>query len=189
MAKRAAAKDLFGEPIRERRPRYEAALERADMKTRPIRAGRVRWLNQVIPPNHSFALPIETAFVFEEAKSSFISGNFVGAIVLAASFVEHWFIAGLSARGYQKEASRGLAASIKFARANKLVDPIVLDKAEQLRLIRNPFVHLKAYDHVHNVGQRAWKHKTDPFSLLESDAKEALIAMYGVAIYAFGGRP
>jgi hypothetical protein len=186
MAKRVVGKDLFGKPITRRRPRYEAALERGERKTLPLRAARVRWLSEVIPKDRMFAMPVETALVFEEAKASFVYGNFVAVIVLAASFIEHWFIAGLSNRGYQKEASQGLAAAIKCASVNSLVDPVILDKADRLRLIRNPFVHLKEFDHQHTIGQRMAKTRTyDIQALLESDAKEALIAMYGVAAYAF----
>lgn len=90
-------------------------------------------------------------------------------------------------RGYQKEASRGLAAAIKCARVNGLVNPFILDKADRLRLIRNPFVHLKEFGHQHAIGQRMTKTRTfDISTLLENDAKEALIAMHGVAAYAFG---
>jgi hypothetical protein len=68
-----------------------------------------------------------------------------------------------------------------------LVTPFILDKADRLRLIRNPFVQLKEFDHQHGIGQRMAKSRTfDIRALLESDAKEALIAMYGVAVYAFG---
>jgi hypothetical protein len=185
MSTRPTAKDLFGKATPQKRPRYEAALERAEKRTLPVRAARIRWLSKVIPKNYGFVMPLETACVFEEAKASFIYGNFAAAIVLAAAFVEHWFIASLASSGYKKEASKGLAACIKFARDNKLVDALVLDKADQLRLIRNPFVHLKLFDHKHNVAQRAWKFKTDPWAMLEDDAKDALVAMYGVARYAF----
>jgi hypothetical protein len=186
MPKRAVTKDLFGKPVRQRRPRYEAALERGERKSLPARAARVRWLSEVIPKNLMFGMPLETGLVFEEAKASFVYGNFVAVIVLAASFIEHWFIASLSNRGYQKEASQGLAAAINCARTHKLVAPLILDKADRVRLIRNPFVHLKSFEHQHTIGQRMAKTRTyDIPALLEADAKEALIAMYGVAAYAF----
>lgn len=186
MAKRAIEKDLFGKPVKHRRQRYEAALERGDKKTLPMRAARVRWLSEIIPRNRAFGMPLETSLVFEEAKASFVYENYVAVIVLAASFIEHWFIASLSNRGYEKEASQGLAAAIKCARVHGLVDQVILDKADRLRLIRNPFVHLKEFDHQHSIGQRMAKTRTfDIRAILESDAKEALIAMYGVAVYAF----
>jgi hypothetical protein len=129
--------------------------------------------------------PGRNSLLFEEAKSCFVYGHFVAAIVLAAAFVEHWLISNLNSRGFQKEASRGLAGAIKFARKNKFADPIVLDKAEQLRLIRNPFVHLKEFDHEHTLTQRTGKHQTDPWTQSESDARESIIAMYAVAAYWF----
>lgn len=186
MAKRPVTKDLFGEPVRQRRPRYEAALERTDAKSRPERAARVRWLSEVIPRDRMLGMPLETALIFEEAKSSFVCGNCVAAIVLAAAFVEHWFIASLNSRGYHKEASQGLAAAISCARVNDLVNPLILDKADHLRLIRNPFVHLKSFDHEHIITQRMAKSRQfHIWELLEADAREALTAMYGVATYAF----
>jgi len=131
-------------------------------------------------------MPLETALIFEEAKSSFVYGNYVAAIVLAAAFVEHWFVASLNSRGYHKEASQGLAAAISCARSNDLVDQSILDKADHLRLIRNPFAHLKSIDHEHIIAQRMAKSRQFQISeLLEADAKEALQAMYGVATYAF----
>jgi hypothetical protein len=187
MSKRVVTKDLFGKPVRHRRPRYEAALDRRERKTMPERAVRVRWLAGVIPKNVMFGMPLETNLVFNEAKACFVYGHYVAVVVLSASFIEHWFVASLSDRGYQKEASRGLASAIKCARVNGLVNPLILDKADHLRLIRNPFVHLKEFDHQHALGARIAKTRTfDIPALLESDAKEALIAMYGVAVYAFG---
>ena len=134
-------------------------------------------------------MPVETALIFEEAKSSFVCGNFVAAIVLAAAFVEHWFVASLNSRGYQKGASQGLAAAIKCARDNGLVSPLILDKADRLRLIRNPFVHLKSMDHEHIISHRMAKARQfHMWELLDADAREALTAMYGVATYAFANK-
>jgi len=189
MAKSNAEKDIFGEPVKHRRPRYEAALERGEKRTLPERAARVRWLSEIIPRNVMFGLPLETSLVFEDAKASFVYANFVAVVVLAAAFIEHWFIASLNNRGYEKDASQGLAAAIDCARRNHLVDPIILDKADRLRSIRNPFIHLKEFDHKHNVGQRMAATRTfDIQRLLEKDAQEALLAMYAVATHAFSHR-
>ena len=186
MPKRIADKDLFGNRLPVRRPRYEASLEATDKQSLPERAARLRWLSGVIPRVVMIGLSIETAIVLEETKRSFVDGNCVAVVVLASAFMEHWFGGNLTALGYQKEASRGLAASIKCARANKLVDPLILDKADRLRLIRNPFVHLKDYDHEFAVGQRMMKPRPqDIASMLDNDAKDAVIAMVAVATYRF----
>lgn len=98
-----------------------------------------------------FGMPLETGLVFEEAKASFVYGNFVAVVVLTAAFIEHWLVSSLEAHGYHKEASRGVAAAINCARRNDLVDPITLDKADHLRLIRNPFVHVRELNHEHGL--------------------------------------
>jgi hypothetical protein len=147
MAKRANPKDLFGDPIPTRRPRYEASLERLDRATLPARAARVRWLSQVIPKNIGFLMPTETHYVFDGAKSAFVQGNFVAVIVLSSAFVDHWFAAGLARHGSKNKAKGTLESLIKLARAEKLADETLLQSADRLRLIRNPFVHLKPFDH------------------------------------------
>jgi hypothetical protein len=186
MAKRLVEKNLFGEPVTARRPRYEAALERRDRTQNRARAGRIRWLSGVMPKNISYLLPVETALVFEEAKSCFVYGNFVATIVLAASFVEHWLTSNVQTGCHGKQAPLTLASAIRLARATDLVDPTILDRADKLRLIRNPFVHLKDFDHEHTVTQRAGRFETTPWTLLEKDAEEALITMYGIAKHTFG---
>jgi hypothetical protein len=186
MVDRQASKDLFGGPVRQRRPRYEATLEKADKRMLSERAARARWLAEIIPKRTYFGMPMETFYVLDETTSSFIYGNYVAVIILSTSFVEHWFTAQLSERGYEKEARRGLSVSIQTARSQNLVDSLILDKADRLRLIRNPFVHLKPFEHEHNLGSRSLRLGAHPKTILEQDAKEAIIALYAVAVYAFG---
>jgi hypothetical protein len=186
MGGRNSDKDLFGKRIRHNRPRYEAALERNDKASVPIRAVRARWLRKRIPKKIAFWMPMETGFVFGEAAACFVDGHFVATIMLAASFVDHWLTSGLAHRGYGNEAKRGLEATIKVAKKKKLVDPFLLDAVNKLRLIRNPFAHLKLTDSDYKIGSRAVQMREPPEVLLEKDAKEAIIAMYGVAMYAFG---
>lgn len=187
MATRRQSKDLFGRPILQKRPKYEASLQRVDKRSLPSRAARVRWLSTIIPRNLEFIMPFETMLVFDEAQSTYIHGNFVGTVLLSASFVEHWFSASLRNRGFQKEVDRGLAAAIKVARERQLAHSSLLDAADQLRKIRNPFVHLKDFDHEHGIVRRAMNRRKDPMQLIEQDAKEAIMTMYSVAVFAFGG--
>lgn len=186
MPKKTLEKDLFGHPVKHRRPRYEAALERVERASRPRRAARVRWLEKAIPEDCGYLMAVESLYVFEEAKSSFIYGHFVATIVLAASFVEHWLVSQLNTKGFHKEASRGLAACIKCARENRLVTKGLLNRVDRLRLIRNPFVHLKSFDHEHGLVQRSLRHQAHPEEILETDARNALAAMYEISVFAFG---
>ena len=69
---------------------------------------------------------------------------------------------------------------------SNLVDSMILDKADRLRLVRNLFVHLKSFEHEHNLGNRSVRLGAHPKRILEQDANDAIIALYAVAVYAFG---
>jgi len=75
-------KDLLGKPIRRKRPKYEAALEKHEIRNIPERAGRIRWLSSVMPQNTGYMMPLESSRVFQEAKDCFVYGQFVGRIQL-----------------------------------------------------------------------------------------------------------
>jgi hypothetical protein len=147
-------RDLFGNPIKHRRPRYEWSLGRAESSTLPVRAARVRWLATKLPRNRTYMMPQETFYVFDEAKSCFVYGCFVATTVLCAAFVEHWLVGHLGTIGFAKEAERGLASMLGCCRKHDFLDPLILNRIERLRMIRNPFMHLKAFDHPHTIGQR-----------------------------------
>lgn len=178
-------RDLFGKKLPFRRPRYEWSLSIAEQKSVPIRAARIRWLNRVIPRNYGFGMPLETAFVFMEAKNAFIYGCFVSCTMMAAAFVEHWLASRLRGRGYKKSADGGLRAIIECCRENALIADALLLRVDRLRQIRNPFAHLKDYDHPHGLNRRIMSARTDPETLLEQDAKDSLTTMYSIAIYTF----
>jgi len=184
MPSRDIHKDLLGKPIRQRRPKYEAALERHELQNVPERAERIRWLSTVIPKGSGYMMSLESARVFQEAKDCFVYGQFVATLVLAASFMEHWLGGVLSAAGQHKVAGQGLKAIIAHCRESRVIPSVLCDKIDALRLSRNPFVHLKPFDHSHNLGQRMLSRRMHPDSILESDAREALVAMYSVAVHA-----
>lgn len=184
MPSRNVQKDLLGKPIKHRRPKYEAALERHELQNIPERAERIRWLSTVIPKDSGYMMPLESMRVFQEAKDCFVYGQFVATLVLAASFMEHWLGGIITAAGQSKVASQGLKAIAAHCRESNVIPATLCDKVDALRLSRNPFVHLKPFDHPHNLGQRMLARRMHPDSILEADARDALVAMYSVAVYA-----
>ncbi|ADV27756.1 hypothetical protein Psesu_1915 [Pseudoxanthomonas suwonensis 11-1] len=98
--------------------------------------------------------------------------------------MEHWLGGILNASGQQKVAGQGLKAIVAHCREFNVIPIALCDKIDSLRLSRNPFVHLKPFDHPHNLGQRMLTRRAHPDSILESDARDALSAMYSVAVYA-----
>lgn len=171
--------DLFGKRTKKRRPAYEAALERRDRATLSERAERVRWVSRKIPKG-GMGLPSDSLFVFTEARSTFVEGYFIATVVLSAAFAEHWMTGILSARGYVKECRGGLRACIACARKGEIWPELVLDRLDHLQTIRNPFIHLKDFDHSHTLTQRSWMMGHDPADVLEKDAEEALETIFAL---------
>lgn len=178
----AMEKDLLGRTRKKRSSRIESALHKYDRNSFSERAERLKWVQKVFPSGYGFAMPPETAYVFDEVKNVFVDGAFVSTILLATAFIEHWLSSILQNRGFERDAERGMNAIIKCLRREGLVHDYLLQKADKLRKIRNPFVHLKNFDNVDRVTQRAMIQGRNPIAILEDDAKEAVSLMYAIAI-------
>ena len=176
--------DLLGRKITKRNSRLESALERYDRNSFEDRLERLTWLQKVFPTGYGFAMEPETAYVFDEAKNAFVEGAFIATILLSTAFVEHWLGAIVSGQGFNGEAKSGLNSIIECMRREGLMHEFLLKKADRLRKIRNPFVHLKPFNHMERVTPRAMNQSKHPIAILEEDAKEALSLMYGIALKA-----
>lgn len=175
-------KDLLGRVRRTRKPRLEFLIERHDRNTMPARLQRLKWLQKVFPSGRGFLMPMDSAYVFNEAKDTFLDGHYVSTLLLACAFFEHRLGSLLEAHGYEKEASSGLQSILKTLRKHGLVNDYLLTQADRLRERRNPFVHLKEFQHPHTVDQRSLRSGRDVFELLAEDARMALSLVYQLAL-------
>ncbi len=117
----------------------------------------------------------------DEVKATFINAEFTATIMLSVAFIEQWLSSVLESHGFRKESKSGLKGILECLRKHRLVDEFVLSKVDRLRLIRNPFTHLKEIGHEHGLGKRSLDHGTFPVVLLERDAREAVSLLYTVA--------
>jgi hypothetical protein len=153
------------------------ALVRSDEASRGERAARIRWLSQHIPSVRGFIAPAEATVLMEEARQCFVNGQFVAALMLAASFIEHKLADTL--RAYELTSnSPSFASAIQLARSNKLFSIELLDKTDRIRQIRNPFAHRKPDNHEHSLGNRFLSQRVHPQTVIEGDAAIAVQAMY-----------
>jgi hypothetical protein len=127
----------------------------------------------------------ESIFLFQEAGLAFINGAFISSVMLAQAFIERRLQDYMEAKGLGKEAKRGLDFIIKYFRKRKILDEFLLGKIDLLRQRRNPFSHLKPYDHPYTMGQRIFLEKKQPDKILLSDAKEAISLMYNISLMQF----
>lgn len=159
--------------------RLETALRDSDEQTRPGRVERSLWLSHHLPESTAYMGRAETLHLMGDARSVFIHGRFAAALIVALAVIEHCLVEELQLRGVGK-SNRGLSDVLKESTSYGVIPD---DLAAQIGLLakrRNPFVHLKHEDHEHNLGVRIRAEKVHPLTLMESDAKNAMAAMYKV---------
>ncbi len=190
-------KNLFGENIKKRKTRLESALLKHDKESFEERLDRLKYLQTIFPNIDFMAGRPETILIFEEAKMTFINGEFISTVMLAQAFIEHVLQEILTVSGLYKESKHGLKSMIDSCRSKELLNDFFLQKIEKLRKIRNPFSHLKDFEHDHNLSQRMFSQvreqiekekkgaqfkEEDIHETLEQDAKDALSIMYTISI-------
>jgi len=164
-------------PIPATRENLTAALARADESSRAARVERIEWLAQHYFHPGAVMGELAVLHMLEEARLCFISGHFVGALLLATSFVEQTLSEELENMVPAQER-RTFELMIKTGRQHLPPPSDLFDRTDRLRLLRNPFTHRKAPDHPEAFGTRFLATKAHPATILEADAKLAMEVMY-----------
>lgn len=135
------------------------------------------WISQHDTRPPAFAGPMDTSRVLQEAHDCFIHGHFVACVMLATSFMEHTLTDELNERGLIK-GKPTLERIIELARENLDLPHDLLGRADDLRVLRNPFVHRRPAGDQSTFGNRFKAARTHPENILEADAKLAIEVMY-----------
>lgn len=171
------------------RERVIACLEQLDSRGRGARAERHIWMGKHhVRVDGPYWERSETSGVMQEARGSYVHGNFIATFVLALAYVEHVINDALPPLPPNKKTPP-MAAAIKQARVAGLFSEDLLNGAAVLSDFRNPFVHRRDQDDPDTLGQRVWTRKSHPRTILEQDARDALQVMYGFFRYSFDPPP
>lgn len=168
----------------EYRERVIACLEQLDPEDRNERAERHIWMGKHHVQVGAYWERSETSGVMQEARSSFVNGNFIATLVLALAYVEHVINDALPPLPPKKK-SPTMTAAINQAREAGLFNEDLLIGATVLNDFRNPFVHRRHESDQDTISQRVSSRKSHPKSIMEQDARDALLVMYGFFRYSF----
>lgn len=174
-------KNLFGNTVKRKRTRIEILLSKQDRESLSERVERINYLRKIVPSRMGIMGSMDLVFVFQEAKSSYVNGQFIATLLLAQAFIEKVIQSQMEAKGYPG-TNRGLKYMIKYCRDKNLLPSIVLDKIDYLRNIRNPFTHLKPDNYPFHLDKRIYQKKMQPYKVLENDAREAISTMLTVLV-------
>jgi hypothetical protein len=120
------------------------------------------------------------ALAYQEARSSFVNGNFIATIFLCQSLIENVLAAYVHAGLQGEEHSQRVQFSETIARCQMrgLLDERDATDLLQLSRMRNPLIHFRSMDDPEQLDRRSIDAKEHAMSLL---AKDAYFAM-GMAI-------
>ena len=153
------------------------ALAWYDEHSRAERATRIVWASSLYQTQGMVAGAIVPLHLMEEARVSFVNGQFMAVVPSATSVIEHLLIDSLEDNSITGNKST-LAAAIQCARTASTFPAPLLDDADRLRNLRNPLVHKNADTGERSLYERYRKHEVHPAILLEDDARFALKVMY-----------
>ncbi|MDC9701673.1 MAG: hypothetical protein PSN37_05580 [Alphaproteobacteria bacterium] len=113
---------------------------------------------------------------WEEARSSFIHGNFIATILLCQGMLENLLAAFLNcAIPSEKLPKRiGLAQTLKCCQENNMLSNQEVTDINKLKDLRNPLSHHRHFDDDANLTSRSVKANDLSGDLLQSDASFAI---------------
>lgn len=154
-----------------------SALARSDEASRIVRAERIDWLAQHYSSPGVVMGELAIGHMLEEARQCFISGHFIGSMLLASSFVEQTLSEELECVVPAPER-RTFELLIKAGRQHLRLPADLFDRTDKLRQLRNPFTHRKSANHPDSFGMRFMLANLHPLKILEADGKLAMEVMY-----------
>jgi len=164
-----------------------AWLERENSLAHEGRLSRLKWMakNTPQPENLVFRGGLMSKFLFEEARYSFVYGQFLATIILSLAFIEHVLAALFYETGRNDLERAGIAKLAKEALQQRWLSENEYAWLEEIREIRNPIVHFRHLGIQPNEQseQNWWRNRIEsrsilqnqlPYELLEEDAKKAV---------------
>ncbi len=157
-------------------------LEREDEAARPGRKERLRWIVKHYPAAEAFFIPGGwlSKQLLEEAKYSFVYGQYVAAATLGFAFVERVLASEFYAAGRDDLERAGGRDLLDEALRCGWLTQVDFDRFDRMRIIRNPLMHFRRPLSSDTVEARAVFRDAHPDKIVESDAKKILEGVFRV---------
>jgi hypothetical protein len=150
----------------------EKWLSNEDTVCREDRITRLKWISGKMPEaNYVGYVGGQMAYyLFEEARYSFVYGQFLACIVLGLSFVEQSLAAQFYASGRDDLERANISKLLQEARNNNWISESELVNLERARKIRNPITHFRRPGYEDTIEWRSVEDNSHPYQIIEEDA-------------------
>lgn len=115
---------------------------------------------------------------FEEARRSYLNGNYIATVVLCQIVLEnslHGIFVTIGRDDLEKASFRKL---LKEAYESRLISDDEYDLFNEVRKLRNPYTHYRSPKNKEYLGARIIENGEIHFDIFEEDAKIALRAVF-----------
>lgn len=154
----------------------EEWLIHEDEKCRQARLDRLEWLANITSKNgnwlfHGGQL---TKYLFEEARYCFVYGQFLAAIILGLSFVEHSLASILFGWGRNDLERANFSDLIKEALDQGIIDQNENLHIEKARSIRNAITHFRQPGDEERIELTTIIQNAQPYEIIENEARNVM---------------
>lgn len=116
-------------------------------------------------------------YAMHEATAAYVTGSFLGCILLAQCCVEHTLAGAFSLSGRDEMVTASYRKMLTEAEALGWLSEDEAVLFDNLRDGRNPYAHPRPFADPANLGRRVMDTETDPEELLAADAKASILAL------------
>jgi len=157
-----------------------AWLEREDRTCREDRIARLNWLTSLMAEGSYLTFPggWMAKHLFEEARYSFVYGQFLGAIVLGMAYVEHTLAALLHGAGRSDLERANISVLLREAVKLAWLSEVEYKSLDHARALRNPVTHFRQPLSGDTVEYRTVTLSEPPYSILEDDARHVMQVVF-----------
>jgi len=153
------------------------ALKWFDDNSRIERAKRIDWASSLYQSPGLVCGELIPLDLMEEARVSFVNGQYIAAILCAASAVEHFLVSELESNT-SSSRKRTLGESIREAESAQMYSAETICCLRELNELRNPLAHRRRADDASTLANRYLMQQMHPEVLKKKDAKLSLEIMY-----------
>jgi HEPN domain-containing protein len=151
-----------------------------DEASKPLRLARLRFLVEEFgePRDLLFHGGPTSWYAYEEARLSFLNGQFIGCVLLSQVAVEH-ILSGLFWMAQREDVcKKGFKNLIDEALKERFISIEEYQSLDLLRMKRNPYTHFKGPEDNASQLRRMLNEDKDYDSITEEDAKNAIKTVF-----------
>ena len=143
------------------------------------RLSRLNWLDSESPAGEYWTFPggMLAQSLFEEARYSFVYGQFLATSLLGLAYIERTLAALFYQEGRNDLERASLSRLLREAYSHGLLGHLEMENIERIRRQRNLYAHFRKPGVEHSIERRSVMEEDAPYNLIERDATEVMKAV------------